>query len=275
MKMNGMIRHETGGLEYFTAESFDKTGLVRHCFTTRKGGVSEGCFSSLNLGVNRGDDMERVLKNYDIIFGALGSSKEKAILSKQTHSDTVWEVGTSDQGNGLLRANRFENADAFITRERGAALTVFMADCVPILFLDPVKRAIAACHSGWRGTVQRIGEKTVLKMTERFGCRPADILCAIGPSIGPCCFEVDVPVVKEFEAAFDFLPPSEYIKHTGGEKYHIDLWRANTELLKHAGVPKENITVSGECTVCNEELYFSHRRDGDRRGSLSAIIELI
>lgn len=275
MKKNGMILKKHGALEYITAESFDETGLVRHCFTTRLGGVSEGCYSSLNLGVNRGDDREKVLKNYDIICEELGISKEDIILSRQTHSDTVREVGRSDCGNGLLRENRFENADAFVTNERGATLTIFMADCVPILFLDPQKRAIAACHSGWRGTVQHIAKKTLEKMRERFGCIEKDILCAIGPSIGPCCFEVDAPVVREFKAAFDFLPSSEYIKETGGGKYHIDLWRANFELLRHTGIPEENISLFGECTVCGTEKYFSHRRDGDARGSLAAMIELI
>ncbi|MBR2742724.1 MAG: peptidoglycan editing factor PgeF [Clostridia bacterium] len=275
MKKSGMILKKHGALEYFTAESFDKTGLVRHCFTTRRGGVSGGCYSSLNLGVNRGDDEKNVLENYDIICGALGISKEDVILSRQTHSDVVEVVGKGECGNGLFYANKFENADAFVTSERGAALTIFMADCVPILLLDPKKRVIAACHSGWRGTVQRIGEKTVNVMLKRYGCDAGDMLGAIGPSIGPCCFEVDAPVVREFEAAFDFLPRKEYIKECGGGKYHIDLWRANFELLRHAGIPEENISLLGECTVCGGGKYFSHRRDGDMRGSLAAIIELI
>lgn len=274
MHKNGITRHVTGKLQYFTADSFDETSLVRHCFSTRLGGVSEGYFESLNLGINRGDSREKVMKNYDIICGELEISKEDIILSRQTHSDVVEVVGVKERGNGLFRPNIFENADAYVTNERGAALTIFMADCVPILFLDPKKRVIAACHSGWRGTVQRIGEKTLHVMKERFSCDEKDVLCAIGPSIGPCCFEVDYPVVEEFEASFDFLPSAQYIIEMGCGKYNIDLWTANKELLMHAGVPKENISMLCECTCCSEE-YFSHRRNGDKRGSLAAIIELI
>jgi len=273
MNKNGITQQKNGDLIYYTADSFDKS-KVSHCFTTRLGGVSDGCFASLNLGVNRGDEKDLVMKNYDIICTEIGIKKENVILSRQTHSDEVHVVGTSECGNGLLYPNKFENADAFVTNERGAALTIFMADCVPILYFDPVKRVIAACHSGWRGTVQRIGEKTVKVMKERFGCNEKDILCAIGPSIGPCCFEVDRPVVREFEASFDFMAPHEYIIDMGTGKYNIDLWKANEELLIHAGVPKENISVMCDCTYCSEE-YFSHRRDGDKRGSMAAIIQLI
>ena len=274
MHKNGMKRHINGDIEYYTAESFDETLIVRHCFSTRLGGVSKGCFASLNLGINRGDDKHNVLENYDIICKEIGILKEDIVLSRQTHSDEVKIVGAKERGNGLFYPNIFENADALVTNEKNVALTVFMADCVPLLFLDQKKRVIAACHSGWRGTVKHIAQKTLKVMEEIFSCDKKDILCAIGPSIGPCCFEVDRPVVDEFEKAFRFLPSEEYIIEMGGGKYNIDLWTANKELLIYSGIAEENISMLCQCTCCLEE-YFSHRRDGDKRGSLAAIIELV
>lgn len=271
--MGGMRFVKKGELVYLVADAFEEAGGLRHCFSTRKGGVSRGVFSSLNLGPNRGDDAESLLKNYEILCGAIGCDSADVVLSKQVHQDEIADVTSDMRGNGLFSPNRFTGADGLVTRERGVALVTFFADCVPVLLYDPKSRVIASIHSGWRGTVLRIALRGVKKMAADYGCKPENILACIGPSIGPCCYEVGVEVASSFAHAF--LAKKEKLIQKREEKIYLDLWQANNILLLEAGIKANHITIAEECTYCRGDLYFSHRRLGERRGSMIAVMELI
>lgn len=257
-----IITQTQGALEYFTAQSI----LVPHGFTTRSGGVSQGSLASLNLGLHRGDRRENVEKNYDILGAELGFSREDLVLTRQIHSDIVRPVTHADCRG--IDNHDYPECDGLITRDPGTALMIFTADCTPILFWDPVTGAVGACHAGWRGTVADIAGKTVRAMAACYGCRPADIRCAIGPNIGPCCFETgpEVPqaAVAAFgEAALDAVRPA-------GDKYYVNLKALNALALRRAGA--EQIEISGECTMCGHDRFWSHRYTRGDRGAQGAII---
>ena len=258
-----VITNKLGKLEYLTAEGV----AVPHCFTTRFGGVSEGYLSSLNLGIHRGDEPENVRRNYEILGEALGFRAEDLVFTRQTHTDIVRVVDGTNRGEGLFREVEPE-CDALVTDTPGVALAAFTADCTPILLHDPVTGAVGAVHAGWRGTVGDIAGNAVRAMTEHFGARPENIRAAIGPNIGLCCFEThaDVPdAVREVlgQEAEAFIVPA-------GEKFRVDLKGVNAWLLGRAGV--EHIEVSTDCTACQPHRFWSHRRVGNDRGSLAAII---
>lgn len=250
-------------LLYLVAENIS----VPHCFTTRKGGVSEGALSSMNIGTRRGDKPENVFKNYEILGNAIGFDPKKSVHTKQTHTDIVWVADQSLWGAGLY-APELDPCDALITNTPGTALVVFTADCTPVLLYDPVTGAVGAVHAGWRGTVANIVGKTVAAMCENFGCRPENIRAAIGPNIGVCCFETDRDVP---DAVFALLgtESAAYITQKGN-KFHIDLKGVNTCLLHKAGVL--SVDISDACTACAPDLYWSHRKVGSNRGSQGAII---
>ncbi len=254
-----------------SASHIRQAGGAAHCFTTRCGGVSGGELSSLNLGLSRGDARENVVKNYGIICSALGLDCRRVVFSRQTHSDHVVVADEKYAGCGLFKTAGFE-ADAYITDTPGLVLTVFTADCTPILLYDPIRRAAGAVHAGWRGTANGILGKTVGLMKSRFGCKPENILAAIGPAIGRCCFETDFDVPQAMRARFGeradaFMEPS-------GDKWRVDIKALNRLHLLDAGVLAANIAVSELCTVCEPALFWSHRRNGGARGSQAAMIAL-
>ena len=258
-----VIINKVGKLEYLTAENIP----VPHCFTTRFGGVSEGHLASLNLGIHRGDKPENVRKNYEILGEALGFSPEELVFTRQTHTNIVRAVDGSNRGEGLFR-EVVPECDALVTDTPGVVLAAFTADCTPILLHDPVTGAVGAVHAGWRGTVADIAGNAVRAMGEQFGSRPEDICAAIGPNIGPCCFEThgDVPdAVRAVlgEEAEGYIFPA-------GEKFRVDLKGVNAALLRRAGV--RDIEISTDCTACQPDRFWSHRRVGNDRGSLAAII---
>ena len=258
-----VIINKVGKLEYLTAENIP----VPHCFTTRFGGVSEGHLASLNLGIHRGDKPENVRKNYEILGEALGFSPEELVFTRQTHTNIVRAVDGSNRGEGLFR-EVVPECDALVTDTPGVVLAAFTADCTPILLHDPVTGAVGAVHAGWRGTVADIAGNAVRAMGEQFGSRPEDIRAAIGPNIGPCCFEThgDVPdAVRAVlgEEAEGYIFPA-------GEKFRVDLKGVNAALLRRAGV--RDIEISTDCTACQPDRFWSHRRVGNDRGSLAAII---
>ena len=258
-----VITKKHGKLEYLTAEGI----AVPHCFTTRIGGVSEGYLSSLNLGIHRGDDPRNVEKNYEILANELGFDMEKLVFTRQTHTNIVRAVDESNCGEGLRREVEPE-CDALVTDTPGLVLAAFTADCTPILLHDPVTGAVGAVHAGWRGTVADIAGNAVRAMGDRFGTKPEDIRAAIGPNIGVCCFEThaDVPEAVRAvlgEEAEGFIVPT-------GEKFRVDLKGINAALLRRAGV--KHIEVSCDCTACRPDRFWSHRRLGNDRGSLAAII---
>lgn len=252
-------------------EQFSKTGLVKHGFTTKKGGVSKGYFSTMNLGLTRGDNKEAVIENFKIIANRLQVDYEKMVLSAQTHTTNIKIIKKEDAGKGLKKEKDYDDIDGLITNVRGIVLVTFYADCVPLLFLDPVKKVIASSHSGWRGTVSKMGKETVERMKQEFGCEPKDILACIGPSICQKCYEVSEDVAKEFEKEFQ---SSEMFYKKENGKYQLDLWKANRMVLLEAGIQEKNIENREICTCCNSEYLFSHRATNGKRGNLAAFLSL-
>ena len=237
-----------------------------HAFTTRYGGFSEGIYSSLNLGLNVGDDRSAVLKNYDALCTGMGISPGDIVFSAQVHGTDV-EVVTKEH-RGCLTSPTSRKADGLVTNEPNVALTVFTADCVPILFFDPVKKVIGAVHAGWRGTAADISGEAVRVMGEAFGCNPSDICAAIGPCISSCCFETDADVPQALREALG--SQAQNCITEAGYKFFVDLKEANRLLLLRAGLG--DISVSDECTSCSCDKYWSYRKTKGKRGSQAAMI---
>lgn len=244
---------------------------LTHCFTTRVGGVSEGIFSTLNLSFTRGDEQAAVEENFHRLAEAMDVKYESFVFSDQTHTTNVRKVTKADAGNGLVREKNFFDTDGLITNEPGLVLSTFYADCVPLYFADPVHKAIGLSHSGWRGTVGKIGKVTIEAMGREFGTEPADLICAIGPSICQECYEVSEDVALEFIREFkEHVPEILYPRERG--KYQLNLWRTNEIILEEAGVKKENIGTTNICTCCNSQYLFSHRATQGKRGNLGAFL---
>lgn len=260
----------SGDVFYYTISSFEETGLVRHCFSTRRGGVSKGCYASMNLRFNCDDSRENVFENHKIMSEVIGSDFSRIVASKQVHEDNICYVTEEDCGNGLVKPNRFTSADALITDRRGVLLVTYFADCVPLFFLDRKNGVIALAHSGWRGTVKRIGQKTIQRMKSDFGSEPSDILAAIGPSVREECFEVGDDVARIFIEEFG---TDVAVKH--GERFHIDMQAAIRKQFAEEGIPAENTDDCGICTCCNSEILFSHRKTNGKRGNMGAFLELV
>ena len=263
-----------GELPLFHYPLLDQTGIVRHCFTTRYGGVSEGMFSTLNLSFTRGDVKESVEENYRRIAEAMGVSYEQIVCSDQTHTTNVRVVTEEDAGTGIIRPKDYTDVDGLITNISGITLATFYADCVPLYFVDPVHHAIGLSHSGWRGTVARMGKCTLEAMHREYGTAAADVYCAIGPSICQDCYEVSEDVIKKFRENYDenLWPEIFYQKENG--KYQLNLWKANESVFLESGILPEHIAVTNVCTHCNPDILFSHRTTGNERGTLSAFLAL-
>ena len=258
-------RMTRSGVTFYRAEGL---GTV-HGFSTRHGGVSAPPFDTLNLGLSQGDDPACVRENFRRFCAAVGADVDRMVVTHQVHQDNVRIATSADAGKGLDRERDYD-VDGLITNERGLPLVIHSADCIPVLLHDPVKQVIGACHAGWRGTALGIAAKTVREMQRIFGCDPADIRAAIGPAIGQCCFETDGDVPAALHAALgDEAEP--YITWNG-RKYHIDLKAINALWLRKSGVTQ--IDVSGDCTACRTDLYWSHRKHGGERGSQIAMISL-
>lgn len=291
------LHRAENGVTYLTFPGLERTGAVRHLFSAREGGVSEGIYTSMNLSYTRGDKKEAVDENFRRIAAVLGCNPADMVCSDQTHTDHIRLVTAKDRGKGVVRPKDYRDVDGLITQEKGIVLCTFFADCVPLFFVDPVKKAIGLSHSGWRGTVQKIGKKTVEEMGKAFGTKPEDIHAAIGPSICQDCYEVSEDVIEEFQKAFPGAEENGESREeeTGnlslqGEfrerfcslwfptkpgKYQLDLWEANRQVMLEAGIPAEQIEVTDICTCCNPELLFSHRASHGQRGNLGAFMKLV
>ena len=267
---------EKNGVKYLSFKALEKTGIVRQLFSTRAGGVSEGMFSTMNLSFTRGDDSARVLENYKRIAGVLGCDVGDIICSDQTHTTNVRVTGRNDAGKGVVREKDYTDVDGLITNEPGVVLATFYADCVPLYFVDPIKKAIGLSHSGWRGTVNKMGLKTVRMMEETYGTKPEDLVAAIGPSICMSCYEVGGEVADEFYKAFpDKKEQREILQKKRNGKYLLNLWKANYYIMREAGIKEENISITDICTCCNGEELFSHRQSQGKRGNLGAFLGLV
>lgn len=294
IRQNSCLLESGDELEYLTFPSLEETGIVRHLITTRLGGVSKGEFASMSLSFTRGDREEDVRENYRRIGHALGCGPENMVASHQTHTTNIRRVGAEDRGKGIIKPLDYKDVDGLITNDPDVALVTYYADCVPLLFVDTAHRAIGAAHSGWRGTVGRMGQCMVSAMNEAFGTRPEDLKAAIGPSICQICYEVGDEVAVQFEILNrtteelrrELLERGIYGKKPLGElprvvepgrapgKYQLDLWLANLLILCQAGIPMERIAVTDICTCHNSDYLFSHRASGGRRGSLAVFLML-
>ncbi len=253
------------GVIFLQFPAFNKTELVKHGFSTKVGGISTGIFNSMNLSYNRGDNKDNVDINFQRFCKAIGVNRESLFFSDQIHEDKIHivkELGEEISG-----------IDSLITDNLDVTLVTSFADCVPLFFLDPVKRVIALAHAGWRGTVKNIAGKTVEAMKREFACDEKNILAGIGPSIGACCFEVSEDVKLEVEKLFHRDIIDKIVKKNN-DKYIVDLWQANKELLLRAGLLSQNIEVTDLCTMCNKDVLFSHRGTNGKRGNMVAMMAL-
>ncbi len=257
-----------GSLVYYTVDGFTDSGLVHHGFSTRLGGVSVGETESLNFGYGKKDTKENVDENYRIFAEALKIPVHEIVAPEQKHTANIGIVREEHRGTGLKNPLYFSHTDGLITDVPGIPLATYYADCIPVLLLDKKHQAIGAIHSGWRGTSQNIVGKGISAMIETYGSRREELLVAVGQSIGPCCFEVEMDAVAHFEGYED------YIKQKNEIKYHIDLWGIIAEQLKAEGVLAENTVFLRECTSCTVDHNFSHRKEKGKTGSMMALIML-
>lgn len=270
----GIEEKQQKDLIYLSFPLLEETGLVQHLFTTRLGGVSDGIFSSMNLSYSRGDEKSRVDENFRRIAALMERDVEDFVFTDQTHTTKVRHVGAGDRGKGILYPMDYKDVDGLITEDPSVVLVTFFADCVPLYFIDKKNRAIGLSHSGWRGTVGRMGACTLQAMEQAFGTKPEHVTAAIGPSICGTCYEVSEDVRQAFTDAFGDARAQRFFKEKGAGKYRLDLWKANAWILQDAGVPADQIAVTDLCTCCNPEFLFSHRASMGKRGNLAAFLAL-
>jgi YfiH family protein len=243
---------QRGAIRYLEAEEIAALDLVTHAFCTRLGGVSEGPFSSLNTGFLVGDREEDVRRNLTLIADSFSIPANRLVLMRQVHGDRILILDEDGPPPGCIPA-----CDGLITDRPGVALGIKTADCVPLLFVDPVRRVIGVAHAGWRGTTLRIASRMVDLFEGRFASRVENILIAVGPTIGVCCYQVDAPVY----ATFSSRPGTDIFLHPCPEegRWMLDLASANHNELMERGVPAKNILSTGYCTACRRDIFFSHR----------------
>ncbi len=269
---NTLAEHEQNGVVYYTFPAFDAVPFVRHGFSTRLGGASDGIYASMNLSFTRGDDAVAVRANFDRFCTAIGVSSEHVVVSAQEHHTAIYNATVGDRGRGVTRERGYMDIDGLLTDEPNVVLLTQYADCVPLFFVDPVRKVVGMSHAGWRGTVAQIGAVTVERMVADYGCNRDDILAGIAPSIGPCCFEVDAPVITEFEK-LPFYDEGCYTP-VGDDKAMINLWEVNRRTLVAVGIKPEHVTVTDLCTKCHPDVFWSHRVTGPQRGSLAGAIAM-
>ena len=268
-----IVKQEVEGVQFYSCTDPAWTG-ARHGFSTRLGGVSPAPWDSLNLGANRGDDPENVRRNFNWFCSVIGTDDEALVKNHQIHSDIIRPVTRADVMASPEAPGPFE-ADGLITDQPGVCLTIFSGDCIPILLYDPVRRCIAAAHAGWRGTALGIAARAVEAMVRDYGCQAGNILAAIGPGIGPCCFEThgDVPDGLRSGLGEDAAPFIRPLSKLG--KFSVDLKGANARWLERTGLRPEHIAICPACTACDLDTFWSHRVQGNRRGSMAAMIQLV
>lgn len=266
-KKNGNV----GFLEY---KALNEYPWLMNAFSTRQGGISTGQYAEMNLSFTVGDDPENVRENYRIFGEVIGVGREDMVFAAQTHTNNVLRVDGSHKGMGILRERDFDDIDGLVTNEPGLCLVGSFADCVPLYFVDPVNKCIGLSHSGWKGTVSKIGEKTIDLMNREFGTNASDLICCIGPCISSECYEVSSDVAEEFRKAFTLSQFEEICKPVEGkdDKYLLDLPMANYHIFKDCGVNRENIVLPDLCTSCNKDILHSHRASGGKRGGMCAFL---
>lgn len=253
---------EIGSISLYQSDVLSKFQNLKHGFTTRKGGVSIGEYASMSLSHFRGDDISSVHRNEEILCESLGLDIKRLTATKQEHTANIEVIDKTNIGIGI-HFDWDRGVDAVITTQKNVPLLCYSADCVPILMYADDIKAIAAIHAGWRGTDEKIAQKTAQKLIS-LGADGKNIYVAIGPCIGQCCYEVSEDVAEKFG--------EKYLVSKENGKYMLDLAKINFDLLCEAGVKEENISVSGICTKCNNDLFFSHRAQNGKSGTLGGII---
>lgn len=284
-----ICRQRAGEVEYLTFPLLSAQPGITHAFSTRRGGVSQGIYATMNLSFTRGDEEDRVQENFRRMAAALHTDVEHMVCTYQTHTTNIRRVGKTDGGKGIVREREYTDVDGLVTNDRNLCLVCFFADCVPLYFVDPKHGAIGLAHSGWRGTVAGMGECMVRRMTQEFGTRPEDLVAAVGPSICQDCYEVSEEVAEQFEQLRASIPesdkllaemakqgvyPHRQILRPGRAegKYQLDLWLANLLVLRGAGIPLSGLQATDVCTCCNSSYLFSHRASQGKRGNLAAFL---
>lgn len=261
------------GVSFYACRDPEWAGAA-HGFSTKLGGVSPTPWDSMNLGANRGDSRDNVRENFRRFCAAIGADSDALVKNHQVHSAAVRSVTRKDVMPDPADPGQWEG-DGLVTDEAGVCLTVFSGDCIPILLYDPHRRCVAAAHAGWRGTASGMALQAVEAMVSRYGCRPEHILAAIGPGIGTCCFETHADVPDSLRAGLGELAQPVIHPIPGGEKFHVDLKQTNAIWLQQAGVSPRHIAICPACTACQLDLFWSHRVQGGRRGSMAAMIQLL
>lgn len=251
---------------------FSKCDII-HGISTRFTGLSSCEFSSLNLAMHNGDDNKIVAKNRKIFAHSMNIVAKDIVTAKQTHSDNIVIVTEDMKGQGAEDyLSALDDTDALITNVKNIPLMMFFADCVPVLFFDPINTVIAISHAGWKGTVAKIAQKTLLAMQDNFNTNPQDVLVGIAPSIGSCCYKIGIEVISKVKESFP-IHNEALLLNKNGETF-LDLWQANKEQLLEIGVRTENLIISDVCTNCNSEMFFSYRADHGKTGRIAAIMSL-
>lgn len=261
--------NETDNFKYITFPSLEKHDDLFHCFTTRFGGVSQGNFSSMNLGMSTEDNRSNKIENYYIMSQKFPIYLYDIVKTCQSHTANIRYVTDMDKGKIFDATPGYKDVDGLITDRKNIVISTSHADCNPVFFYDPIKKIIGMAHAGWRGTVENITGKMIQKFIIDFGSKPEDIIAAIGPSLGQCCFEVDKDVADIF---LSVNKKYEKFMKIIGNKYNFDLWAINKYIMINEGLKEENIEISGLCTKCNNDLFFSHRGQQGKRGLMLGMI---
>lgn len=244
-------------------------GLLAAC-SARHGGVSQGPYATLNLGFSNDDQPWRVQLNRDRFFQAVGVSDKRITAGRQVHGTTIIAVDEENPVHSGANASSELRGDGLVTVDRGVALTAYFADCVPLYFVDPVSGALGLAHAGWRGSVAGIGPQMVAAMQQRYGSAPDCLLVGIGPSIGPCCYEVGAEVATAVESLGD--EAAGILTRVSSTRWHCDLRTLNQVLLQQVGVKAQNVITAACCTRCRNQDFFSYRGQQGKTGSLAAVI---
>ena len=267
---HGCIFEENLGVGFFRAASLSAQSGLKHGFTARYGGVSEGPFRSLNLGWSRPEAPETLAENLRIFCAAAGLEKNSLVVVAYEHGNNVLAVDRRDCGRGFAR-EPLPPCDGLVTNDPNIVLTTSHADCGAIFLYDPVKRAIGLAHAGWKGTLGRIGARAAALMQSKYGSDPKDIIASSGPCICRDCYEVELELAECFETEFD--TPCHVLGRPG--KAQLDLEKAAAIQLMDAGIQPQNITLMHACTFELEDKLFSHRRDKNGTGDMAAYMQLI
>lgn len=268
---HGYKYEESKGVGFYSIPDFNSAGLI-NCFSTRIGGISISPYDSLNLSLTRPTSFSKEsIRNYEILADALQISIKQLVIVNYCHGDGIQIVTEEDCGNGILYPNKLKPCDALITNCKQVALTTIHADCSSYWIFDKRNDVIAACHAGWKGTLLRIGSKTIKRMSEVFGTKSSDCIVGIGPNIGYLNFEVDRPVAEMFNEEYPDV--TDIIRYKEQDnKYLVDLTKCAIKQFTDTGVNIADITVAGLCTYADKQHFFSYRRDGFKAGAMASIL---